>query len=93
MTGRTLTIRVYGKPTHLIIAATGEIDITTVGRLRDQLFGLVSDGRPLIVELTTPDSSMRPGWVCWSAQPTGPLRTESACMQSAPGRRPWSYSS
>jgi anti-sigma B factor antagonist len=51
MTGRTLTIRVYGKPTHLIIAATGEIDITTVGRLRDQLFGLVSDGRPLVVEL------------------------------------------
>ena len=51
MTGRTLTIRVHGKPTHLIIAATGEIDITTVGRLRDQLFGLVSDGRPLVVEL------------------------------------------
>jgi anti-sigma B factor antagonist len=46
-----LTIRVHRKPAYVLITAFGAIDITTVGRLRDRLFGLAGDGRPLVVDL------------------------------------------
>jgi anti-anti-sigma factor len=46
-----LTIGVRHEPGYLIIAAAGDIDIFTVTRLRDQLFTLAGDGRPLIAGL------------------------------------------
>ncbi len=47
----SLTIRARHEPGYVIITAAGEIDIFTVTRLRDQLFSLVDDGRPLIADL------------------------------------------
>jgi anti-anti-sigma factor len=46
-----LTIGVRHEPGYLIITAAGDIDIFTVTRLRDQLFTLAGDGRPLIADL------------------------------------------
>ena len=51
VTGETLTIQVYREPTYIIVTALGEIDIATVGRLRERLFDLASSGRPLVVDL------------------------------------------
>ncbi len=47
----SLTIGVRHEPRYAIVTAAGEIDIFTVTRLRDQLFTLAADGRPLIADL------------------------------------------
>lgn len=47
----SLTIGVRREPGYVLIAAAGEIDIFTVARLREQLFTLAGDGRPVIADL------------------------------------------
>ena len=39
------------EPAHVLITEAGEIDIFTVARLREALFTLAGDGRPLIADL------------------------------------------
>lgn len=46
-----LAIHVRHEPGYAIITIAGEIDIFTVTRLRDQLYTLAGDGRPLIADL------------------------------------------
>jgi anti-anti-sigma factor len=47
----SLIIGVRAEPGYVIITAAGEIDIFTVARLREELFTLAGDGRPLIADL------------------------------------------
>ena len=47
----SLTIGVRHEPGYVIITVAGEIDIFTVTRLREELFTLAADGRPLIADL------------------------------------------
>jgi anti-sigma B factor antagonist len=47
----SLRIGVRREPGYVVITAAGEIDIFTVARLRDQLFTLAGDGRPVIADL------------------------------------------
>ena len=47
----SLIIGVRPGPGYVIITAAGEIDIFTVARLREQLFTLAGDGRPVIADL------------------------------------------
>jgi anti-anti-sigma factor len=47
----TLDIAVRRERGFVVVAVTGEIDISTVTRLRERLFQLADSGRPLIVDL------------------------------------------
>jgi anti-anti-sigma factor len=47
----SLRIDVRHEPGYVLITAAGEIGIFTVARLREQLFTLAGDGRPLIADL------------------------------------------
>jgi anti-sigma B factor antagonist len=47
----SLAIGVRHEPGYVILTAAGEIGIFTVARLRDQLFTLAGEGRPLIADL------------------------------------------
>jgi anti-anti-sigma factor len=46
----SLTIGVRHEPGYVILTAAGDIDIFTVARLREQLFTLAAEGRPLIAD-------------------------------------------
>jgi anti-sigma B factor antagonist len=46
-----LDVTVRSERGFVIVAVTGEIDISTVTRLRERLFELADAGRPLIVDL------------------------------------------
>ncbi len=46
-----LTIRVRHKPTYVLVAVAGEIDIATVAGLRERLVALAAGGRPLVIDL------------------------------------------
>jgi len=46
-----LIIRVRRGPGHSVLTAAGEIDSATVTRLREQLFALAEEGRPVIADL------------------------------------------
>jgi anti-anti-sigma factor len=46
-----LTIAVRHEQGYVIVTAAGEIDISTVARLRETLFDLAASGRPLVVDL------------------------------------------
>ena len=48
---QTLTIRVRRDQWYAIVTAAGEIDIATVNQLRERLFALAEDSRPVIVDL------------------------------------------
>jgi anti-sigma B factor antagonist len=39
------------EPGYAIVTVTGEMDISTVTRLRERLFELAASGRPLVVDL------------------------------------------
>jgi len=47
----SLTIGVRPEPGYVLVTAAGEIDIFTVARLREALFTLAGEGRPLIADL------------------------------------------
>jgi hypothetical protein len=47
----SLTIGVRHEPGYVLITAAGEIGIFTVARLREDLFTLAGDGRPVIAGL------------------------------------------
>jgi anti-sigma B factor antagonist len=47
-----LTIDVRQEQGHTIVTAAGEIDISTVTRLRERLFEIAASGRPLVVDLS-----------------------------------------
>ena len=49
--GDPLTIEVRHEQDYVIVTAAGEIDISTVARLRECLFDLAASGRPLIADL------------------------------------------
>ena len=49
--GEALTIRVRRDRGYAIVAVAGEVDIATVSRLRESLFGLAASGRTLVVDL------------------------------------------
>ena len=49
--GDPLTIEVRHDQDYAIVAAAGEIDISTVSRMRECLFGLAASGRPLVADL------------------------------------------
>jgi len=49
--GPGLAIGVRRGPGHVLVTVAGEVDIATVPRLREQLFALAADGRPLIADL------------------------------------------
>ena len=46
-----LIIEVRHEQGYAIVTAAGEIDISTVTRLRERLFELAASGRPLVVDL------------------------------------------
>ena len=48
--GEALTIEVRQGHGHAIVTAAGEIDISTVTRLRERLFELAASGHPLVVD-------------------------------------------
>ncbi len=49
--GEALTIEVRHEQGYAIVAAAGEIDISTATGLRERLFELAASGRPLVVDL------------------------------------------
>jgi anti-sigma B factor antagonist len=49
--GEALTIRVRRDRGYTIVVVAGEVDIATVTRLRESLFGLAASGRTLVVDL------------------------------------------
>jgi anti-anti-sigma factor len=49
--GDPLTIEVRHEQDYAIVTATGEIDISTVIRLRERLFEIAASGHPLVVDL------------------------------------------
>jgi anti-sigma B factor antagonist len=49
--GEALTIGIRHERAYAIVTVTGEIDISTVTRLRERLFELAAGGRPLVVDL------------------------------------------
>ena len=49
--GQALTIEVRHEQGYAIMTAAGEIDISTVTRLRDRLFDMAASGAPLVVDL------------------------------------------
>lgn len=49
--GPVLTFRVRREAGHVLVTVTGELDIATVPRLREQLFALAARGGPLIADL------------------------------------------
>jgi anti-sigma B factor antagonist len=46
-----LAIKIRREQGCVVVAVTGEIDITTVAGFRERLFELADDGQPLIVDL------------------------------------------
>jgi anti-sigma B factor antagonist len=48
---KALTIRIRREPGCVIVTVAGEIDIATVGRLRERLTALTARGLPLIADL------------------------------------------
>ena len=46
-----LIIEVRHDHDHAIVTAAGEIDISTVTKLRERLFEIAASGRPLVVDL------------------------------------------
>jgi len=49
--GEALTIEVRQEQGCAIVTAAGEIDISTVTRLRERLFEIAASGHPLVVDL------------------------------------------
>jgi anti-anti-sigma factor len=49
--GDPLTIKVRHEQDYVIVTAAGEIDISTVTRMRECLFDLAASGRPLVADL------------------------------------------
>jgi anti-sigma B factor antagonist len=49
--GDVLTIEVHHERDYVIVTAAGEIDISTVARMRECLFDLAASGRPLVADL------------------------------------------
>jgi len=49
--GDPLTIEVRHEQDYVIVTAAGEIDISTVSRMRECLFDLAASGHPLVVDL------------------------------------------
>jgi anti-anti-sigma factor len=49
--GEALAIEVRDEHGYAIVAAVGEIDMSTVTQLRERLFELAVSGRPLVVDL------------------------------------------
>jgi anti-sigma B factor antagonist len=49
--GEALTIEVRREAGYAVMTVAGEIDIATVGRLRERLFELAASGLPLVVDL------------------------------------------
>jgi anti-sigma B factor antagonist len=47
----TPVVRVRREPGYVLITVTGEVDYASVARLRERLFALADDGRPLIADL------------------------------------------
>jgi anti-anti-sigma factor len=48
--GEALTIEVRQGHDYTIVIAAGEIDISTVTRLRERLFAIAASGRPLVID-------------------------------------------
>jgi len=83
-----LAITVRRERGVVIVAVTGEVDISTVTRLRERLSGLADGGQTLIVDLNRVTFIDSAGLGRWSARPAAPPRTAAACMRSVPGPRP-----
>jgi anti-anti-sigma factor len=49
--GEALTLEVRQGHDYTIVTAAGEIDISTVTRLRERLFEIAAGGHPLVVDL------------------------------------------
>jgi anti-anti-sigma factor len=49
--GDSLTIEVRHEQDYVIVTVAGEIDISTVSRMRECLFDLAASGRPLVADL------------------------------------------
>jgi anti-anti-sigma factor len=77
--GDALDITVRRERGVVIAAVTGDIDISTVTRLRERLFKLADSGRTLIVDLNRVTFIDSAGLGA------------AACMRSAPGRQPADY--
>src|SRR5947209_12448184 len=46
-----LIIQVRQHPGHVLVTVAGEVDISTVGKLRERLAGLAAAGRPVVTDL------------------------------------------
>jgi anti-anti-sigma factor len=68
-----LTIGVRREPGYVLLTAAGDTGIFTVARLRDQLFTLAGDGRPLIADLdqVTFPGAAGPGALAGAARRAG----------------------
>ena len=51
MVGEALTIAVRQERGYSVVTVAGEVDIATVTRLRERLFELAANGRPLVIDL------------------------------------------
>jgi anti-sigma B factor antagonist len=49
--GKALSIQARREPGYVIVSVAGEVDIATVGRLREHLSALVAGGLPLVADL------------------------------------------
>jgi anti-sigma B factor antagonist len=46
-----LTFSIRREPDYTVVTVSGEIDMVTVGRLREQLFELAASGEPVVADL------------------------------------------
>ena len=90
--GEALTIEVRHGRRCAIVTVTGEIDISTVTRLRERLFELAPSGRPLIADLDRVGFIDSAGLsaLAWRSQARRRLRRQPA--GDLRGRRPASCS-
>jgi anti-sigma B factor antagonist len=49
--GKALTVQARREPGYVVVTVAGEVDIATVGRLRERLSALAVGGLPLVADL------------------------------------------
>jgi anti-anti-sigma factor len=85
--GDPLTIEVRREQDYVIVTAAGEIDISTVTRMRECLFELAASGRPLVADLDQVSFIDSTGLAALVGTPSVLPPAAAACTRSAAGRR------
>jgi anti-sigma B factor antagonist len=90
--GEALTIRVRREQGYAIVAVAGEVDIATVTRLRERLFGLAASGSTLVVDLDQVSFIDSAGLAALVGAARRAAAHGPACRWFAPGPGPGSCS-